>query len=691
VTLPALAPTLDHGALNQAQRAAACHGNQPLLIIAGAGSGKTQTLAHRVAELLARGCDPQRLLLLTFTRRAAVEMSRRALRIVGQLSQAKKGAPPPPNNLVWAGTFHAIANKLLRLHAGALGLDPSFSILDREDSAGQLDLLRTELGLGRVDRRFPRKGTCLAIYSRTVNTQASLKQNLEQAFPWCAEWEQPLRQLFASYVRTKFERRLLDYDDLLLYWFHLMNHGPSGQKVAAMFDHILVDEYQDTNNLQAAILQKLSPNGQGITVVGDDAQSIYSFRAASVRNILDFPKQYTPAATVLTLEQNYRSTQPILDATNAVIALSPERFSKQLFSTKRSTDKPHMVTVGDEMEQVHYVVTQILAQREAGVPLKQQAVLFRASHHSDALEVELGRRNIPYVKYGGLRFLEAAHVKDAICCLRWAENARDAIAATRVLQLLPGIGPHIAMRVWKHVTESGFAVAKALASHDPPAGAQDEWADLVKLMTELSDREAPWVGQMGRVRKWYEPHLERLYDNARTRLGDLEQLEQIASATSSRERFLSDLVLDPPEASGNEAGPPHLDEDFLILSTIHSAKGQEWDSVYILNAADGCIPSDMATGDLPQIEEERRLLYVGMTRAKNRLDLIHPLRFFIRQQTRYGDKHVYTPRTRFIPSDLLRFFSCESPPPPFATATAANTQTVGPPIDMVAALSSMWQ
>ncbi|MDX2020111.1 MAG: ATP-dependent helicase [Deltaproteobacteria bacterium] len=677
--------------LNAAQRAAVLHEIGPLLIIAGAGTGKTQTLACRVAELLRRGADPRRVLLLTFTRRAAVEMSRRAVRLVHQQARAQsaKAGALAINGLPWSGTFHAIANKLLRMHAPALGLDPSFTILDREDAASQIDLLRTELGLSRVDRRFPRKGTCLAIYSRTVNTQTSLQDNLEQAFPWCSEWEQPLRQLFASYVRSKFERRLLDYDDLLLYWFHLMNHPPSAQTIEALFDHILVDEYQDTNNLQAAIVHKLSPQGRGVTVVGDDAQSIYAFRAASVRNILDFAKQYTPPATVLTLEQNYRSTQPILDATNAVIALSPERFSKQLFSTRASADKPRMVTVSDEMEQVHYVVSQVLAQREAGVRLQQQAVLFRASHHSDALEIELGRRNIPFVKFGGLRFLESAHVKDAVCCLRWAENARDAIAGTRVLQLLPGIGPHVAKRVWTHIAACNFAVAKALACHQPPVSAQEDWPALADLMSQLCS--TPWAGQMALVRKWYEPHLERLYDNARARLGDLEQLEQIAAATPSRERFLSDLALDPPQATGAEAGPPHLDEDFLILSTIHSSKGQEWDTVFLLNAADGCIPSDLATGDPQQIEEERRLLYVGMTRAKNRLDVIHPLRFFIRQQSRYGDKHVFTPRSRFLPTEVLRFFACESPTPAYAAVPAANTQAASPPVDMVAALSAMWQ
>lgn len=689
VSQPSQAARLPHAALNDAQRAAACHEGGPLLIIAGAGTGKTQTLAHRVAELLARGASPDRLLLLTFSRRAALEMSRRALRIVTQQARTTKPAAAPPA-LPWAGTFHAVANKLLRRHAAQLGLDPGFNILDREDAAGLLDLVRTDLGLAKLDRRFPRKGTCLSIYSRAVNTQQPLKACLEQAFPWCLEWERPLRQLFASYVRMKFERRLLDYDDLLLYWFHLMNHAPAATAIASLFDHVLVDEYQDTNSLQAEILRRLQPRGQGLTVVGDDAQAIYSFRAANVRNILDFPRQFPVEATVLTLDRNYRSTQPILAACNAVMQGAKEGFQKRLFSTRASQDKPHLVTVADEMEQVHHVVGEVLAQREAGVPLRQQAVLFRAAHHSDALEVELGRRNIPFKKFGGLRFLEAAHVKDALCCLRWAENARDAIAASRVLQLLPGVGPALAARALDEVAARAFDVLRALETFQPPLAAAADWPSLVRLMQRLCGGTA-WPSQMALVRTFYEPHLERLYDDARTRLGDLEQLEQLSAASPDRQSFLSDLVLDPPEATGAEAGPPHLDEDYLVLSTIHSAKGQEWDTVFLLNAADGCIPSDLATGDPAQIEEERRLLYVAMTRAKNRLDVIHPLRFFIRQQARLGDKHVFTPRTRFIPSELLPLFECRTPAPVYAAVPPANAQAAQPPVDLAAALTAMWQ
>jgi DNA helicase-2/ATP-dependent DNA helicase PcrA len=677
--------------LNAAQSAAAAAGDEPLLIVAGAGTGKTQTLAHRVAALVGRGADPRRILLLTFSRRAAQEMTRRAARVMvcAGFRSARAGRASPSETLPWAGTFHAVANRLLRHHAHEAALDPAFTLLDREDAADLLDHLRHAQGLARTDRRFPRKGTCLAIYSRAVNTQDPLRACLERAFPWCLEWEADLRRLYAAYVEAKVARAVLDYDDLLLYWFHLMTEDAIAARIGERFDHVLCDEYQDTNTLQAEILRRLKPDGRGVTVVGDDAQAIYGFRAARAGNILAFPNQYRPPARIVTLEQNYRSTGPILDAANAVIALATERFDKRLYSTRAGGERPRMVTVADELEQVDYVVRGVLERREAGVPLREQAVLFRAAHHSDALEVELGRRNIPFVKFGGLRFLEAAHVKDALACLRWAENPRDALAAFRVAQLLPGMGPRLADGLVRHVAGAGFALAPALASFAPPTAARGDWPGFVELYQRLCDAAAAWAAQMGLVRRWYEPHLSRLYDDARVRLGDLEQLEQLAAAAPSRERFLSDLTLDPPQGTGAEAGSPHLDEDYLILSTIHSAKGQEWDSVFVLSAADGCIPSDLATGTPAEIEEERRLLYVAMTRAKSRLDVVHPLRFFIRQQSRYGDRHVFTPRTRFIPDAILDRFDRVVPavPPEIDAPAAALARSR---LDVAARLRASW-
>jgi DNA helicase-2/ATP-dependent DNA helicase PcrA len=427
----------------------------------------------------------------------------------------------------------------------------------------------------------------------------------------------------------------------------------------------LVDEYQDTNPLQAAILLGLKPNGAGLTVVGDDAQSIYSFRAATVRNILDFPGRFDPPATTLKLEQNYRSTEPLLNACNRVISHATEGIAKKLFSSRRGGGKPVLAMVADERQQVAFVIERVLANREAGIDLKHQAVLMRASHHSSQLEVELTRRNIPFVKFGGLKFLEAAHIKDVLAILRWAENPRDQVAAFRVLKLMPGVGPAVARRAFEAMSgaSNGFA---AIAAFRAPPAAKDYWCELVVLLNELAASRT-WRAEIERLRRWYDPLLELRYDSPRTRLHDLDQLANMAAAHHSRTAFLADLALDPPEACGAEAGAPLKDEDWLILSTIHSAKGQEWDAVYVLNVVDGCIPSDLATGTPEEIEEERRLLYVAMTRARNDLALVQPLRFLVRGQSPGGDRHIYAPRSRFLlDEDLVAFDVVALEPAPLA-------------------------
>ena len=392
--------------LNPAQRSAVEYGiggdrrSPPaLLIAAGAGTGKTKTLVHRVAHLILDGTDPHRLLLLTFTRRAALEMTRRAHQILAEArSDRTDRASRQTTILPWSGTFHSVGSHLLRLHAPSIGLDPSFTILDRSDSADLLDLMRTELDLARTASRFPRKGTCLAVYSYTVNAECPLEETLAQGFPWCADWAGELRRLFEAYVVAKQRDNVLDYDDLLLYWRHAMAEPAVATEIRGCFDHVLVDEYQDTNRLQAEILMALRPDGSGLTIVGDDAQSIYSFRAATVRNILDFPHHFSPPATVIALERNYRSTQPILDAANAVIARAHARIAKTLYSTKASAERPFLANVEDEAAQAKYVADTVLDHREGGIALRRQAVLFRTAHHSDLLEIELGRRNIPFVK-----------------------------------------------------------------------------------------------------------------------------------------------------------------------------------------------------------------------------------------------------------------------------------------------------
>ncbi|MDB5755656.1 MAG: ATP-dependent helicase, partial [Massilia sp.] len=627
--------------------------SRPLLVIAGAGSGKTNTLAHRVARLIQSGADPQRILLLTFSRRAANEMTHRAGSVLHRVMGLRSSQAP--TSLPWAGTFHSIGARLLREYAGRIGLDESFTIHDRGDSEDLMGLVRHEIGLTQTQKRFPLKGTCLSIYSRVVNSRDPLPLVLQSIFPWCNEWEAELKILFGAYVDAKQEQNVLDYDDLLLFWSEMAADPELGPELGGLFDHVLVDEYQDTNRLQAAIITGMKPDGRGVMVVGDDAQSIYSFRGATVRNILDFPKQFSQPAQMITLDRNYRSTQPILDASNAVIAGALERHAKTLWTDKVSTVQPQLVLIPDEAEQARWVCNRILEHREAGIALTEQAVLFRAASHSAALELELMRLNIPFVKFGGLKFLEASHIKDVLAVLRFAQNPSGRMAGFRVAQLIPGIGPATATKLLDAVGEAAEPVI-AVEEFAVPPKASGDWQEFVSLYRALRTPGLRWPADIELVKNWYLPHLERMHDDAQVRAADVEQLAQLAGGYGTRENFLAEITLDPPEATSDRAGPPLLDEDYVILSTIHSSKGQEWKSVHVLNVVDGCIPSDMSTGNADDIEEERRLLYVAMTRAKEHLQLVVPNRFFIKQQAQMGDRHVYAARTRFISPAMLKHF-----------------------------------
>ena len=677
--------------LNEAQLAAATHGigeespGGPLLIIAGAGTGKTSTLAHRVAHLLAGGADPERLLLLTFSRRAADEMARRVQRITGHVSP--RHARLVGGGFPWSGTFHSVGARLLREYAGRIGIDPAFTIHDREDSADLMNLVRHELGFSAQGKRFPLKGTCLSIYSAVVNTRGELADVLQSSFLWCREWESDLRQLFLAYVEAKQAQQVLDYDDLLLYWAQMVGEPELAGEIGARFSDVLVDEYQDTNHLQAAILLAMKPAGHGLTVVGDDAQSIYRFRGATVRNILDYPRHFDPPARVVTLDRNYRSTQPILAAANEVIALAKERYSKNLWSERTSAERPRLVSVRDEVDQAAHVVEQVLDRRERGIKLKSQAVLFRSSAHSVRLEIELTRRNIPFVKYGGLKFLEARHVKDVLAILRWAQNARDRVSGFRAVQLLPGIGPKTAGRILDNLQSAPPGCA-LLAEQPVAENARADWQEFVALVEGLAEA-GTWPTPLEKVALWYEARMDRLFDDAEVRLADIQQLARIAATYPNQERFLTELTLDPPEATSDEAGVPLLDEDYLVLSTIHSAKGREWAAVSVLNVVDGCLPSDMATGSEEEIEEERRLLYVAMTRAKDHLELIVPQRFHTAAAGSSGDRHVYASRSRFLPNRLLDRFEQRTWPQAAPVPPPANPGQGR--IDLAARMRGMWK
>jgi DNA helicase-2/ATP-dependent DNA helicase PcrA len=651
--------------MNSTQRRAATYGevlpegrgvqSGPLLIIAGAGTGKTNTLAHRVAYLAMNGVNPGRMMLLTFSRRAAQEMRQRARDVIRQTAGDILGgsAQKFAQQLTWAGTFHALGNRVLRHYAKHVKLDPAFTVLDRGDSADLLDAIRTEQGLAEKIQRFPRKDTCLAIYSHRINTQRKLAETLTEQFAWCAEWEQELTGLFRAYVERKQKLAMLDYDDLLLYWYFMMQDARLAKHLSQNFDHVLVDEFQDTNFLQAQILYGMKPDGQGLTVVGDDAQAIYSFRGGVIDNILGFPDRFTPKAEIVTLAQNYRSTQGVLDSANALLADAPRQFRKHLISGRGDGQKPRLVTADDLAAQAEFICSEVLRRREQQMPLRSQAVLFRNANHSDLLEVELTRRKIPFVKYGGLKFLETAHIKDLLSILRWADNPRNDIAANRVLQLVPGFGPVTARKALEAFIAGGRQF-RALREFVPPPEAKVVWIKFIDLLTTITEPERPWPGQMRLVRDWYKPQFERIYEHHHTRVGDLEQLEVLSVQYPTRERFVSELTLDPPQSTSDLAGQALQDEDYLVLSTVHSAKGMEWRSVYVINLVDGSFPSEFATGSEALLDEERRVLYVAMTRAKDNLALVSPLRFPVTSKAPQSDAHVYGGRSRFLTEKLLK-------------------------------------
>jgi DNA helicase-2/ATP-dependent DNA helicase PcrA len=725
--------------LNESQRQAVLYGEGPLLIVAGAGTGKTRTLVARVAHLIDRGVPPERILLLTFTRRAAAEMLTRAGRMTNSQVAAK----------VWGGTFHAVSNRLLRIYGRAIGLNGEFTVMDQSDAADMMNLVRSDLGVAKGERRFPRKQTLIAIYSRTVNAEEKLPAVLESWFPWCKDDLEGIQRIFREYTRRKRQNNVLDYDDLLLYWTALCNAAGTGDAVADRFEHILVDEYQDTNALQARILTCMRKHIKNITVVGDDAQSIYSFRAATVRNMLDFPKQF-PGARIVTLEQNYRSIEPILAASNEVMSQAAERFTKNLWSKRPSAQKPILTTCLDERQQVDAVCQNLLTHLERGIALMRQAVLFRAGHHSDMLEVELARRNIPFHKYGGLKFVEAAHVKDMLSFLRILENPYDEISWFRILQMLEGIGPRSAQRIMDDLgvrrpatpqrrdtpgasfgatgglsastsAESPGATGSLSASTSaesplhrlflapppvPPAaregfdqlrvalaeciGANPDSTGRITPKGQSPAKEPPLPVQVERLRRFYEPIFERLYENPNIRLRDIEQLEIIAGGYRSRGRFIADLTLDPPTSTSDFAQPPFLEEDWLTLSTIHSAKGCEWDVVHIIHAADGMIPSDMATGSSAEIDEERRLFYVAMTRAKDWLYVYFPLRYYRRRGGTMHDRHSYAQLTRFITPEVKSLFE-ERSTHQVAEDTPAEPQGPADVSQVEDYLKNLWQ
>jgi len=682
------------------QRAVQARGGH-LLVVAGAGTGKTRTLVARVVGLIADGVDPSRILLLTFTRRSAAEM-------LGRVAAAERDCSGAAAQ-VWGGTFHSVANRLLRTFGGSAGLPPNFTVLDHADSTELMGMVRTEEGFGERAKRFPKAQTVAAIYSRVVNSQAKLAAVLEVDYPWCADDGDDLKTIFAAYTAAKRRHHLLDYDDLLLFWRGVLA-SPAGAAMAERFDHVLVDEYQDTNPIQSDILRALTragtpyQAGTQVCAVGDDAQAIYGFRSASVENMWAFAEHF-PGASIVTLERNYRSTQPILAVANAVLS-DTTHFAKKLWTTRSDGPRPMLATHHDEGAQSRAVANAVLDARERGIDLRQQAVLFRAGHHGDSLELELTRRDIPYVKFGGLKYLEAAHVKDLLAQLRILENPADAMAWHRVLASLDGVGPATVRRIIAELglvepaPEPSGATAAASLGDDPlgrfiggvgalPPAATAQAAELRAAFADCRGESRPPAEQVERLASFCAMVFPGRYDNADVRLADIGQLAATAGGYRSRSRFLAELTLDPPGKTSELAGPPHLDDDWLTLSTIHSAKGGEWRAVHVLHASDGNIPSDMALGDVDAMAEELRLLYVALTRARDELSVHVPLRYHVNRHG-HDDRHLYGQVSRFIEPARHLFEATTTAVDATLDEVVALDGTVGVADEVDALLASLW-
>lgn len=606
--------------LNPRQAEAVLHGNGPLLVVAGAGTGKTRTLIYRVARLVELGHPPPSILLLTFTRRASAEMLRRAAILLDRRCEAVSG-----------GTFHSFANVLLRRHAAAIGFSPNFTILDRSDAEDLVGLLRHEVHAARKNIRFPKKETLADLFSRSVNRGEKLAEAVEREAPHFLYCLEDILHVARAYEEAKRERNLMDYDDLLVHAAALLRDNPTIRKtVSETYRHVLVDEYQDTNRIQGEILRLLADAHENVMAVGDDSQSIYSFRGARFRNIMDFPSDF-PGARVVSLEENYRSRQPILDVTNEIIARAAEKFPKHLFTSRTGGERPALFSAPSEPVQSAFVADRVLElHEEHGVPLREIAVLFRAAYLSFDLEVELAKRRIPYRKYGGFRFLETAHVKDVVAHLRILENPRDILSLSRALSLLPGVGKTRSGQLARRAHDEA-SLAPVLSSLSGMKRSE-EAGKLAGMLRELTEGSLPLTEIVGRVIAYYRPLLEAKYDDYPRRLKDLEHIESLCARYRTLSEFLADLTLEPPQASVADIVAPEGDEDgdFLTLSTIHSAKGLEWKAVFIIWALDGKLPLHRSAGSEEEMEEERRLLYVAATRAKDTLVVTYPINIFER-------------------------------------------------------------
>ncbi len=662
--------------LDDAQLTAATHGDTPLIVIAGAGTGKTRTLVSRLAALIDRGVDPERILLLTFTRRAADDMLARAAAICDRHDAARK---------LSGGTFHAVGYRVVATHAQSLGLSPDLSVLDTSDARDVFEILRHDNGLADTGVRAPRADTLADIYSRAVNTARPAREVITQQFPWCEPHTAAILDVFRGYVARKQAQSLLDFDDLLLSWRALLADPVLGPVLAARYDHVLVDEYQDVNQIQVDIVALLRPGGVGLTVVGDDAQAIYGFRGSDSRHLLSLADDL-PGARTVRLERNFRSRQRILELANAVRPVGGEH-RLHLHSDRAGGSRPRLTRCHDASAEARAVVDAVLAAVEQGRMLHDQAVLMRAAHHSDLLEIELTARSVPYVKYGGLKFLEAAHVKDFIAVARLLDNPVDEIAWYRLLRLHDGIGPARARDLLHTLRPDAADIASRYADAvaGAPASGRTALAGSFAALTTARGRTGVSARAAGIVALLRPLLIARHPDHA-ARLGDLDRLVDAAANAPSLADFVANLTLDPPASTSDLAQPPHLDEDYLVLSTVHSAKGLEWDSVHVIGVIDGQFPSDMALSTSTGLVEEQRLFYVAATRARDELAIYTPLRMPHHRRA-LDDRHSLALQSRFLDAEALATLEVVEEPRTGRVdrAPAAVRARVAPP-----ALDNLW-
>ncbi len=606
--------------LNPAQYEAVASTDGIYLVIAGAGTGKTRTLVYRVARLIESGVDPKAILLLTFTRKAANEMMNRAAVLLDNRCSKING-----------GTFHSFANTTLRKYAKAVGLDSSFIILDQGDSEDVINLIRTQLNLHNIKKRFPTKQTLNKIFSFSINTGKSIEEILKEDYPHFYEFIDMISDIQKVYVNYKQKNNLVDYDDLLVYLDKFINElSPYAKNFLSTIKYIMVDEYQDTNKLQSSIVKGLAKYNNNVMVVGDDSQSIYSFRGANFQNIMEFPKLFGEAK-IIKLEENFRSTQEVLNFANHIIEDAIEKYPKFLFTRKNGGELPAIISATNENMQSRFIVERILELREEGVPLNDIAVLFRSSYSSFDLELELSKANIPFVKFGGMKFVETAHVKDVIAFLRIAANPKDLVSWYRVLLLHEGIGPKTAQKILDEIASDRLTIKanpEALVSQKY----NDKIVNLFILLYSLVTKKTTPTEKAELVLNYYYPLFKNKYDDFNKRKKDLDIFINITENYQSLDQLLSDMALDPPQDSVVDLDEEMKEEEFVTLSTIHSSKGLEWHSVFIIHAMEGFFPIGQAFDNLDSIEEERRLMYVAVTRAKQNLYISYPMNIFDRVQ-----------------------------------------------------------